>query len=65
MANSGPVKSFTENTELTLSARKIKLVIVEKKLGPVECECDALRYQRDTLIATIALMSEDWQTERA
>ena len=42
-----------------LSALEIKLAAVEKKLSPAEAECDALRFQRDTLLATIALMSED------
>lgn len=41
-----------------LSTLRIKLTAIEKKLGPAEAECDALRYQRDTLLATIALMSE-------
>lgn len=49
----------------TLSVLKIKLAAVEKKLGPTEAECDALRYQRDTLLATIALMSEDRRTQKA
>ena len=45
----------------TLSALRIELVAVEKKLSPVEAEYDALRYQRDALLATIALMSKDRQ----
>ena len=42
-----------------LSALEIKLAALEKKLGPVETEYDALRYQRDTLLATIALMKDE------
>ncbi len=44
-----------------LSALKIKLAAIEKKLNPAEAEYDALRYQRDTLRAAISLMSEGRQ----
>ena len=49
----------------TLSALKIKLAAVEKKLTPAEAECDALRYQRDALLATIALMATGSQGQKA
>ena len=48
-----------------LSALKIKLAAIEKKLNPAEAEYDALRYQRDTLLATIALVSEDHRAQKA
>lgn len=48
-----------------LNTLRIKLTAVEKKLGPAEAECDTLRYQRDTLLATIALMSENRQRQNA
>ena len=59
------MNTLTKPPDVTLSFLKINLAAIEKKPGPAEAVRDALGYQRDTLLATIALISEEWQKERA
>ena len=53
------------DTNDILHTLKIQLDAVEKELDSMETECDALRYQKKALLTTIALMSENQETQRA
>ena len=53
------------DTNHILHTLRIQLGAVEKELDSMETECDALRYQKEALLTTIALMSENQEAQRA
>ena len=52
----------SSETNDILHTLKIQLNTVEKELDSMETECDALRYKKEALLTTIALMSENQET---
>ena len=53
------------DTNDILRTLKIQLDAVEKKLDSMETECDSLRHQKEALLTTTALMSENQGFQRA